>query len=278
MRLHDILFGGNTHGVFQDWWEYAKKNYVQFEAGRPPENQSLYYDPLVDYHHLVGNVAGLMLAFHLVPQKREEARLLFDAAVEVSGWNTNEPVRESGRNLTTLQPTPRDTLMGLALAREFGNDEVYAKLQEHADGNYEPTWNPENGEFTWGFELGEPHPRGQYNAVMMTAEAGSEGAWWRIYNEPNLAKFTEPTVHGVDFPTVCLSQAWYDGPRRRLIVTTDAGAPGAEGKPTIFRIGNVNVQSCNVSTDGESESNWRIVNGELEITTTVGQHTFVITH
>ena len=278
MRLHDILYGGDTHRVFQLWWEYARKNYVHFENGRPRETQSLYYDPSIDYHHLVGNVAGLTLAFQLAPQKREEAELLFDAAAEASGWKSLDPVRESGRDLTTLQPTPRDTLMGLVLAKEFGERDIYAKLKDHAEANYEPTWNPENGEFTWGFGLGEPHPRGQYNAVMMTAEAGSEGAWWRIFNEPNLVKFTEPTVHSVDFPTVCLSQAWYDAPRRRLIVSTDAGAPGAEGNPTTFRVGNVEVQSCDVITDGESTGNWRVVNGELEISTTVGQHTFVITH
>ena len=278
MRLHDIFYGGNTHRVFQDWWEYARKHYVQLEGDRPPDNQSLYYDPIVDYHHLVGNVAGLTLVFQLAPQKREEARLIFDAAIEASGWNSLDPVRESGRNLTTLEPTPRDTLMGLVLAKEFGTAAVYAKLIEHAEANYEPTWNPENGEFTWGFALGEPHPRGQYNSIIMTAETGSEGAWWRIFNEPNLGKFTQPTVHRVDFPTVCLSQAWYDVQRRRLIVSTDAGAPGAAGKPTTFRISNIDAQNCNVNTDGESTTNWRVVDGDLEISTTVGQHTFVITH
>ena len=278
MRLHDILYGGDTHRVFELWWEYARKNYIPFEGGRPPENQSLYFDPLVNYHHLVGNVAGLSLVFQLAPQKREEARLLFDAAIEAAGWNKLDPVRESGRDLTTLRPSPRDTLIGLVLAKEFGTDGVYAKLKDHAEANYEPTWNPENGEFTWGFGLGEPYPRGQYNAAIMTAEAGSEGAWWRIFNEPNLGKFTEPTVHSVDFPAVCLSQAWYDVQLRRLYVSTDAGTPGAEGRPTTFRVGNVDTQSCDVTTDGDSLRNWRIVDGELEISTTVGQHTFVIAH
>jgi hypothetical protein len=37
------------------------------------------------------------------------------------------------------------------------------------------------------------------------------GAWSAIFNEPNLDKFDEPTVSGVDFPRVALSEARWDG-------------------------------------------------------------------
>ena len=49
----------------------------------------------------------------------------------------------------------------------------------------------------------------------------------------------DPTVHGVDFPTVCLSQAFYDVDRTSLIVSTHAGLPAAAGSPTSFRVANV---------------------------------------
>ena len=39
----------------------------------------------------------------------------------------------------------------------------------------------------------------------------TDGAWSRIFNKPNLQKFTEPTVSGVDFPRVALSEARWDG-------------------------------------------------------------------
>ncbi len=217
------------------------------------------------------------MTFQLVPQTRDEARLLFEATAEKMGWTGTDPVREVTRDFTSLAPTPQGTLLGLGLAREFGNDSVYTKLKDHAEAHYEPTWNSDTGEFTWGFGLDEPHPRGQFNAAMMTAETGSDGAWWRVFNEPNLQKFSQPTVHGVDFPNVCLSQAWYDSDRRRLVIATDARVPGVSDQPTSFRVSQIDPQHCVVTVDGQQSNDWRLVDGELEITTTAGAHTFVIT-
>ena len=108
------------------------------------------------------------------------------------------------------------------------------------------------------------------------AESISEGAWWRLFNEPNLRKFVDPTVYGVDFPTVCLSQAIYDEARRMLVVATDAGVPAAAGRPTTFRVTNVDPKACTVIVDGEKSDDWREVEGDLEVSTTVGPHTFLI--
>ena len=217
------------------------------------------------------------MAFGIAPQKPEAGRLLLEAAAEALGWTSLDPVKESARELTTGEPSPRSTLAGLVLAREFGNDAIYAKLKAHAEANYEPTWNQELGEFSWGFALNEPHPRGQLNALMMTSEAGSKGALWTLFNQPNLRKFTDPTVHSVDFPNICLSQAWYDVERRRLVVSTDSGIPASVGEPTAFRVSGVDAQRCNVITDGELSHNWRVVDDEIEINSSVGEHTFIIT-
>ena len=81
---------------------------------------------------------------------------------------------------------------------------------------------------------------------------------------------------GVDFPTVCLSQAVYDVDRRHLIVATDKGVPGALGQPTTFRITNVKPDNCTVVADGAMSDDWRAVEGDIEVSTTVGEHTFVI--
>ena len=139
-----------------------------------------------------------------------------------------------------------------------------------------PTWDTSSREFTWGFHLNEPHPRGQYNGQMATAEACSPGAMARIIDAPNLRKFLEPTVYGVDFPTVCLSQAYYDLDRRCLVISMDAGVPRASGQATTFRVSNVDAQRCRVTVDGQPSQDWRVVGDELEITTTVAEHTFVI--
>ena len=277
MRLHDILYHSDTHRVFHSWWEYARREYLPLLAGREGDTLTQYYDPLINHHQLTGLGGGLGLALAVTPQKPEAGRLLFEAAAEALGWRSLDPVQESSRELTTLEPSPRNTLYGLALAREYGDHAVYAKLKAHAEAHYEPNWNPETGEFTWGFGLNEPHPRGQLNASMMICEAGNEGAWWRLFNQPNLRKFTDPTVYGVDFPTVCLSQAWYDTERRTLVVSTDSGIPGAVGQPTSFRVRHVDTQRCKVIIDGQLSRNWRVVDDELEIDTTVGEHTVLIT-
>ena len=122
-----------------------------------------------------------------------------------------------------------------------------------------PAWDRDSGEFSWGFHLEEPHPRGQYNGYMATAEACSPGAMARIYDAPNLRKFLEPSVYGVDFPNVCLSQAYYDLDRRTLVVSMDPGLPRASGQPTTFRVNNVDAQRCRVTVDGQPSQDWRIV-------------------
>jgi hypothetical protein len=38
----------------------------------------------------------------------------------------------------------------------------------------------------------------------------------------------------------------------------------------------VEAQRCKVTVDGQPSQDWRIVNDELEIATTVAEHTFVI--
>ena len=37
------------------------------------------------------------------------------------------------------------------------------------------------------------------------------GAWNRIFNDPNLGKFDGPTVSGLDFPRIAMSEARWDG-------------------------------------------------------------------
>ena len=239
--------------------------------GRLGDTLTLYYDPILRYDHRRGPESALMMAVYLAPQKPQAAELIFAAGAERLGWTADGRVREPRGN-------PRFTLWGLILAREFGNTAIHDKLEAHCEAHHEPTLDTATGEFTWRFGLGEPHPRGQFNATRMMSDAMSKGAWRRLFNKPNLRKFREPTVYDVDFPAVCLSQAWYDSARRRLNIATDAGLPRAAGRPTILRVANVDPGTCRIEVDGRPSTNWRVVDGDLEITTTVAEHLIRVTH
>ena len=111
---------------------------------------------------------------------------------------------------------------------------------------------------------------------MATAEVVSRNAIWGIYNKPNLRKFIEPTVYGVDFPNICLTQAIYDPDQSTLIIATDQGLPSVSGQPTSFRITNVNSQAFSLKVDGELSEQWEVVNDDIEVSSTIGEHTFLI--
>lgn len=271
LRLHDTLYGSDYNRVFQNWWEYAKEHYVSIHGGEVVGSMTMYYDPILGIHmpsdHEPFQKFGI--AQLIQASRPDDARVLVEAALGQLGWREGAPIETPGGN-------PREVIYGMVYAREYGDEGLYGKLKAYAEERFEPTWDDASGEFWWGFGLNEPHPRGQFNAIAALAETMTEGAWGRLFREPNLRKFVEPTVTGVDFPKVCLSQAVYDVDRRCLIVATDKGAPGAAGEPTSFRIANVHPGNCTVVADGAVSDDWRAVDGDVEVSTTVGEHTFVV--
>src|SRR5205823_7625940 len=132
----------------------ARGEYLGFANGEPGAELTYYYDPTIDHHHrLPAGRAGLFPAYFLAPQKPREARALFEAGLVRAGL--------AGNSAAIRLPGPQRTPMIIHLAREWAIDEVADQLQEAADEQYEPMWDRERGEFTWGFRLGEEHPRGQ---------------------------------------------------------------------------------------------------------------------
>ena len=105
------------------------------------------------------------------------------------------------------------------MAKEWGHERIVDALNAAIDEHCEPTWDTARGEFTWGFNLDEPHPRGQFNGTMAAAQVATEGSWWRLANVGPGHRFDEPTVIGVDFPTVALREARWDPARSTLTVT-----------------------------------------------------------
>ncbi len=165
-----------------------------------PDLTTLYYDPLLDVHHRVPMAGALTTAFYAAPQVGDDARQLFDAAAASAGMHTDLPL--------PIRAT-RGYGSSLLLAREWGLTELEGRLVEAIEESYEPTWDADRGEFTWGLGLDEPHPRGQFNAFLAAAEAAGPGMWGQLSAAP-IERC--PQVVGVDVPAVVLSRAeWVGG-------------------------------------------------------------------
>lgn len=144
--------------------------------------------------------AALTTAYYAAPQQADDARRLFEAGLVSVGWDAAIPL--------PLRPN-RGPGSSLVLAREWGMDDVAIRLADAIEQSYEPTWDRERGEFTWGMGLDEPHPRGQFNAFLAAAEAAGPGRWAALSAAP-LAPC--PQVVDVDMPELALSRAeWVDG-------------------------------------------------------------------
>ena len=162
----------------------------------------MYYDPLLDIHHKVPISPVLGKVTYLLPLVPEDARRLFDGAIEQMGGLSDEIPEDVIQN-------PRNAGALIHAAKEWGLVDLAERLQSACDDALEPTWDRERGEFTWGCGLNEEHPRGQYNALLALGEANSKGAWTRLATQ--LLPDNEPRVEGVDFPAVALSEArWVD--------------------------------------------------------------------
>lgn len=280
LGLHDVLYGSDFRPAFDAFWDHAKRRYNPIRDGEVTAPATMYYDPLVPCHHPVGDSYNFLFgtAHAVLPLYPGDARALYDDAIGRLNWREEASTGPGGASPENVGGPMASfvRLMARFLAREFGDEAVHARLKAYSDANDEPSRDAGTGEFTWRFGLDEQHPRGQMNATAALAEAAAPGVWADLIDRPNLRKFVEPTVHGVDFPRVCLSQAVYDAERRLLAVATDAGAPDAAGEPTTFRIANVDPDRCAVVADGAASDDWRAVEGEVEVSTTVGEHTFVI--
>ncbi len=132
--------------------------------------------------------------------------------------------------------------------------------------------------FGWFFGNGEPWPRGQLASLMVLSELGEPGCWGRVFDEPNLHKFDEPTVSGVDYPRIGLTQAWNDLDEGLLHLETYAATTAARGSATTFTVDQLpDPAAVRISADGSEFTDFRVT-GEhsVELTTTVEQRTFTI--
>src|SRR4051812_46546668 len=85
LRLHDLAHGTDHHGAFHQWWPFARHDYLGLGGAAPPAAVTLYYDPILDVHHRVPALAGMINTLYLSPQVPDDTRLLYDAAASQTG-------------------------------------------------------------------------------------------------------------------------------------------------------------------------------------------------
>jgi hypothetical protein len=270
LQLADLAFGTNHHEAFDIWWDYARSEYLHLDADEPPAMVTFYYDPIIDEHLEVPTaVGGSIPTIYLAPQVPEEARVLWDIARSQMGMlDATGPVPVIG---------PRFTALALMLARNWAVTDFADALQVACDEHYPPTWDRERGEMTWDFGLGEPYPRGQYNATMAAADAMTEGGWWRLGNVSSASRFNEPTVSGVDFPTVAMNRAEWDPLARQLHLALDPMNDAVVGQPTSMVVSGLEGPTAFkvISPDGARVES-QVRGSDLVIRTQVGRHALLV--
>ncbi len=267
LKLHDLLRGTDHHEVVQRWWsDTCRSKYLHLDEPEIPMMATLYYDPILDIHHELP-MAGMIPVPYLAPQWPDEAHRMFEAGMQWQGLS--EP------NLPLDNPGDRQAATNLWMAKEWGHQNIVDALNAAVDEYCEPTWETSRGEFTWGFNLNEPHPRGQFNGTMAAAQVASEGSWWRLANVGPGNRFNEPTVIGVDFPTVALRQARWD-PATSTLTVTPVGIGDATGRTTfrVTTIGDPNRWTAEGTL--ADQINVRVVGAAIEVDTPVRAETILL--
>src|SRR4029453_17344151 len=159
------------------------------------------------------------------------------------------------------------TCKAIACAREIGDEETYAALRKWADTHYQPIYDPNRGEFYFMFGLAEPYPRGQHNDWIMPGYvSNTPRAWHRLFNQPNLKKFQEPTLTDVEFPLVRVRQAYYDPALRTLNIALSTVDATALGRETPFRVTNLAPGArYRVLMDGQEYQDWQLRDHKIQV-------------
>lgn len=112
----------------------------------------------------------------------------------------------------------------------------------------------------------------------MAAEIAGPGDWTRAFEARYQDKYTAPTVEGIEFPSLGVSQAWNDRTTGTLHVVTYAAAPEKRSATTRWRVANLpSVTSLAVRLNGQPFTRFVPVGPRtIELTTTIDAHQFEI--
>lgn len=270
LHLFDRQLGTNLHSPFPRWVEFAKKHYMGLKPNGELDWFAFYYDPVQEKVATLHEPYNALVFLHMLhPQDREWGTQLYELCARAIGFsNPDHPVVQIARD-------QRMVVTALVLAREVGDTHTETRLREIVENEFEPRFfGPENDRFGYWFGIDEPWPRGTLNAMMMMADSGAPGAWWRVFNQPLTSVHSEPTVRGVDYPTLGISQARNDMERRTLNVTTTAATPSRRGTPTTFTVDRLpDPGAVTMTLDGQDHPHWRVTGGDcIEIDLDVDTH------
>ncbi len=273
LKLYDALLGTNLHEPFPRWVDYARQHYMSLTRAGELDTFALYYDPI---EQQLMTLPGPFVAYgvlpcllYLYPQDRQFTVWLYELAMRRLGWNN--PDVPLGR----LHPDAHDLCTVLWMAHEVGDTATEDRIREFAESEYQPRFfGDENDRFAFWFGYGSSWPRGQLNAILMLAESGSPGAWWRVFNEPSPAPASEPVLRGVDYPGVGIRRAQNDMATGVLSIQTTAGTPSRRGEPTSFTIDQIpSPAEASVTVDGHGSAGWQVIGDDsIRLDLDIGDH------
>jgi len=169
--------------------------------------------------------------------------------------------------------------MALMLAREVGDITTENRLTDIAEQEFGADYFAEDDDrFAWKLVMDEPHPRGQLNSLLILSEIGERGAWTNVYSGARETQFHLPTIEGVDYPHLGISEAKNDVGDETLWVSTYAATSDRRGSATSWKVTKLsNPQAVKVYCDDTQYSDWGVIGGDtIEINSRIAAHRFRI--
>ncbi len=279
LKLYDTVHGTRLQAPYDAWADFAQEHYMGYDRRGDLDWFALYYDPVqreaCTFPSHLTSYASLCVTPYVLPQRPEWAERLYEMSVRKLGWS-NPKAR-----INEFLPDPRFISIALVMAHELGDDTTERRLRDYVEEHFEPRrFGADDSRFGWFFGWDEPYPRGQQSALLMVPEVGGRGSWSRAFNDANPAKFDQPTVEGVDYPSVGLSVARNDLERREVHLHTYAATPSHTGRPTTFRVTQLpGTAGVRITCDGNAFGAWRASDATtIELDLTVGRHQLVIAY
>ena len=284
-HLHDEVLGTRYRQGYDRWLGWAKDNIAG--GNTEPDGGfawcAPYYDRDIPYcmsepHQQLGPFF-IGPAMQLLPVEPAFATRIYEGMIKNFGRMDDDglhivwPPAVVG---TDDRIDPASTSGALTYAREIGDVERAEALEQWMNTQGGATYD--NGEFYFTYGLEEEWPRGIPNAWATLGYIGGAGSLRRMYNELNLEKFSQPTLEGIDYPGVNVSQASYDAGKDALVVSISPGTARV-GSITTFRVTHYPYgdRGHQVLVDGKEHDDWSDSGpGEIVVRTTVDDHRLVI--
>ncbi|MGI9345831.1 MAG: hypothetical protein ACR2PW_06170 [Gammaproteobacteria bacterium] len=272
LLMYDNLFEKDAHMAYHQWRDYTEDQYYGFNTQGSLEWVTMYYDAQKNHNHITFPPMGLAIAFYALPQAPLFAEKLYRGAVNFMQWD------KEGTEIASL-PDPRMLALGLTCAKEMGDYRTEARLRSFAEKHFEPRFFGLNdSQFGYWFNFGENWPRGQLSALAICSEIGEKGAWEKLFQRPNLSKYSAPTVADIQYPEVGVAQAWHDDIEGCLYLELNSGNHTRCGQPTSFSIYNLpDASRVSIQCNGSTFTQFKIKStDEIEVHTQIDHQKFEI--